>query len=90
MSRTSNRENSRLPPTKTTVMVLHKLFMDTKKLLPRAGANPGLGDGGEIYDECGAPAYIGDLGASPPVVSSGKAPGGVRGLKLTNYQQMIH
>ena len=56
--------------------------MDTKKLLPRAGANPGFGDvggGGGIYGECGAPAYSGDLGASPPVVSSGKAPGGVRG-----------
>ena len=41
--------------------------MDTKKLLPRAGANPGFGDGGGggIYGECGAPAYIGDLGASP-------------------------
>ena len=32
---------------------------------------------------------LGILGASPPVVSSGKAPGGVRGLcplKLKNYQ----
>ena len=49
--------------------------------------------GGGIYGECGAPAYIGDLGASPPVVSSGKAPGEVRGLcplKLTNYQQLRH
>ena len=35
--------------------------------------------GGGIYGECGAPAYIGDLGASPPVISSSKAPGGVRG-----------
>ena len=80
MSQTSGEENSRLPPTKTTLMLLHKLLMDTKKLQPRAGANPGFGDGGGIYGECGAPAYIGDLGASPPVVSSGKAPGGVRGL----------
>ena len=57
-------------------MLLHKLFMDTKKLLPRAGANPGFGDEGAEFmvSACGAPAYIGDLGASPLVVSSGKAP----------------
>ena len=69
-------------------------YSDTKKLLPRAGANPGFGDlRVGIYGELGAPAYSGDLGASPPVVSSGKAPGGVGGLcplKLTNYQQMLH
>ena len=94
MSQTSDGENSRLSPTKTTLMLLHKLFMDTEKLLPRVGANPGIiGYGGGIYGECGAPAYIGDLGASPPGVSSGKAPGGVRvrcPLKLTNYQQFRH
>ena len=47
----------------------------------------------ENYGECGAPAYNEGLGASPPVASSDKAYGGVRGqspLKLTNYQQMIH
>ena len=65
MSQTSDGENSRLPPTKTTLILLHKLFMDTKKLLPWAGASPGFGDAGiGIYGECGAPAYIGDLGAS--------------------------
>ena len=32
-------------------MLLHKLFMDTKKLLPRAGANPGFGDVGGIDGE---------------------------------------
>ena len=26
-------------------MLLHKIFMDTEKLLPWAGANPGFGDG---------------------------------------------
>ena len=80
-------------PTKTTLMLLHKLFMDTEKLLPRAEANPWFGDVGEIYGECGAPAYVGDLGASPPVVSSGKAPGEVRGLcllKLINSVLAVH
>ena len=90
MSQTGDGENSRLPPTKITLMLLHKLFMDTKKLLPRAEANPGFGEFRVgIYGECGAPAHIGDLGASPPVISSGKAPGGVRGqspLKQKNYK----
>ena len=73
-------------------MLLHKLFMDTKKLLPRVGANPGFGDVGAEFMVSAerSSAYIGYLGASPPVVSSGKAPGGARSLKLTNYQQMIH
>ena len=63
-------------------MLFHTLFMDTKKLLLRAGANPGFGDGGGIYGERGARAYIGVLGlrpqwylvAKPLVGSRGKAP----------------
>ena len=54
--------------------------MDTKKLLPRAGANPGFGDGGtEFMVSVERQPILEILGRRPPVVSSGKAPGGVRG-----------
>ena len=37
----------------------------------------GFGEKGGIYSGCGARAYIGHLGAVPPVVSSDNYPGGV-------------
>ena len=83
MSQTSDGEKSRLHPTKITLMLLHKLFIDTKKLLPRAGYSESrIWWWGGIYGECGALAYIGDLGASPQwylvakfrIASGGKAP----------------
>ena len=80
-------------PSKTTLVVLHKLFMDTKKLLPWAGANPGFGDEGRnLWWVWSASLYWGSWGVAP-VVFSDKAPGEVRGLcplELTNYQQLRH
>ena len=93
MSQTSDGENSRLPPTKTTLMLHHKLFRHQKVIATGRSESRICDLRVGIYGELGAPACSGDLGASPPVVSSGKAPGGVGGLcplKLTNYQQMIH
>ena len=51
-------------------MLLIKLFMDTKKLLPRAGANPGFGDGGaEFMVSAERQLILGILGHRPSGIS---------------------
>ena len=76
MSQTSDGKISGFP-TNTTLMLFHTLFMDTKKL--NCHGQERIHDlvMGGFSGERGARAYIGGLGASPPVVSSSKAPGGV-------------
>ena len=61
-----------------SLMLLHKLFMDTKKLLQRAGANPGFGDGAEFKASKERQPILGILGRRPqwylvakPLVRSG-------------------